>query len=218
MKKNPVIMLVFISLIFIGCSSTPAQQPWNEGRWNIYGFFDPEQDVRITDFYDDFDPETMGYTEEDLFWYRRVDRGTILIDEFLESVVVYLGHTREGIEFCTLGDMDGLYDTDRPSKTVVIKVTDIQNFSRNLDKYTVLRIRYRYFYRPVYASQNQVPSSISNRKVSQANSLGLMGISEFFLDEYEIIGKLDVPQSQISRGLQRIGDVFSAVIRGQIEL
>jgi hypothetical protein len=41
-----------------------------------------------------------------------------------------------------------------------------------------------------------------------------MGISDFFLDEYEVIGKIDVPQSQISKGLQRAGDIFSAVVRG----
>jgi hypothetical protein len=42
----------------------------------------------------------------------------------------------------------------------------------------------------------------------------LAGISEFFIDEYEITGKIDVPQSQLSKGVQRVGDIISAVVRG----
>ena len=212
MSNRKLFFLLSGFVFFFGCSSSP--QPWNEGRWNIYGFFDPEQDVRITDFYDDYDPETMNYKTEDLFWYRKVDRGNVSIDEFLESNAVYLGQTQSGIEFCNPEDLEELFDTDRPSRVTLMQVPDIRKFSRGLDKYTVLKVKYRYFYRPIYAPRGQAPSSVSNRRVSQAKTLGLMGISEFFLDEYEIIGKIDVPQSQLSKGFQRAGDIFSAVVRG----
>ena len=206
-------LFLLVSILTFGCSTT-LNQPWKEGRWNIYGFFDPEQNVRITDFYDDYEPETMKYKSEDLFWYRKVDRGNVSIDEFLVSEAVYLGQTRERVELCSISDMEGLYDTDTPSRNVFMKVPDIQKFTRNLDKFTVLKIKYRYFYRPVYTPKGKDPSSINNRRVSQAKTMGLAGISEFFIDEYEIIRKLDVPQSQLSKGIQRAGDIFSAVVRG----
>jgi len=51
--------------------------------------------------------------------------------------------------------------------------------------------------------------------------MGLADINEFFLDEYEITGKLNVPQSRLNRGLEQVGrgllragEVFSAIIRG----
>ena len=210
-----VFLLFSIFIVLAGCSSTPGisgpPKPWEEGRWNIYGFLDPEQDGRISHFYDNYDPETMNYKAEDLFWYRTVDTGNVGTDEFLESEVVYLGNGQEGIEFCSPGDMIGLFDTDKPSKSVFMNFLDIQKFSRNLDKYTILRIKYRYFYRPVYAPKNQVPDSINNRRISMAEKYGLMGISEFFLDEYEIIGKIDLPSAGTS-GL--LGNIISAVKRG----
>ena len=214
MRQYRLSILFFVLVILSNCSTTSTNQPWKGGRWNIYGFFDPEQNVRITDFYDDYDPETMKYKTEDLFWYRKVDRGSDRIDEFIISEAVYLGNTREAIEFCSINDMEGLYDTDKPSRNVFMRVQDIQKFTRNLDKFTVLKIKYRYFYRPVYTPKGKVPSSIINRKVSQAKTMGLAGISEFFIDEYEIIGKLDVPQSKVSKGIQRAGDIVSAVVRG----
>jgi hypothetical protein len=206
-------LFLLVSIFTFGCSTT-SNQSWKEGQWNIYGFFDPEQNVRITDFYDDYEPETMKYKPEDLFWYRKVDRGNVSIDEFLVSEAVYLGQTREEIELCSISDIEGLYDTDKPSRTVLMRVPEIQKFIRNLDKFTVLKIKYRYFYRPVYTPKGKDPSSINNRRVSQAKTMGLAGISEFFIDEYEIIRKLDVPQSQLSKGIQRAGDIFSAVVRG----
>jgi hypothetical protein len=214
MGKKELFSWFSVFLLLSSCSSIPINQPWKEGRWNIYGFFDPEQDVRITDFYDDYEPETNKYKAEDLFWYRKVDRGDTSIDEFLESEAVYLGQKNGSIQFCTSNDMEGLYDTDTPSRNVFMQAQDIQKFTRNLEKYTVLKIKYRYFYRPAYVPKGQSALSITNRRVSQAKTQGLMGISEFFLDEYEILGKLDVPQSQISKGIQRVGDIFSAVVRG----
>jgi len=206
-------LFLLVSILIFGCS-TASNQPQKEDRWNIYGFFDPEQDVRITDFYDDYEPETMKYKPEDLFWYRKVDRGNVSIDEFLVSEAVYLGQTQESVEFCSISDMEGLYDTDKPPRSVLMKVPEVQKFTRNLDKFTVLKIKYRYFYRPVYTPKGKTPSSINNRRVSQAKTTGLAAISEFFIDEYEIIRKLDVPQSQLSKGIQRMGDIFSAVARG----
>ena len=222
-SKKSIPLLLAIVLLY-ACGSNPAGKSSKEDRWNIYGFFDPDQDVRINNFYDNYDPAEEKYKNEDLFWYTHVNKGNIRVDEFLEAEAVYLGQTREGIEFCTSADLKGL-NAFLPSRTVVMRVPSIQNFSRNLDKYSVLKIKYRYFYRPVYAPKGQEPSSVTNRKVSQAKKSGLMGINEFFLDEYEIIGKVSVPQTQIkegagrvgsvlSDGLQRVGGVLSAALRG----
>ncbi|MCL2243030.1 MAG: hypothetical protein FWC03_01010 [Treponema sp.] len=225
--SNKSLFFIFFCFIFLlSCSGSP--QPWNEGRWNIYGLLDPEQDVKISHFYDDYDPQTKSYKPVDLFWYQNADKDNISVDEFLESEAVYLGYTQDGIEFCVIGDMEGLIVTEKPSRTVIMKVININNFSKDLEKFTVFKIRYRYFFRPVYIPRNQVTTPVSNRRVSQAETYGLAVISEFFLDEYEIIGKLDVPQSRLSRGLQevnrglgvvgrgllRAGEVLSALARG----
>ena len=207
--SKKIFLLVAVCILVSGCSSGPAHQPWEEGRWNIYGLFDPDQGVRINHFYDDYDPETMMYKTEDLFWYLYIEGSNESADEFLEAEVVYLGETQNGIEFCIPGDLKELH-TFNPSRSIVMRVPSIQNFTRNLDKLSVLKIKYRYIYRPVYNPQNKKPSKITNRRVSQAKEMGLMGISEFFLDEYEIIGKVTVPQTQIKDGLQRAGDILSA--------
>lgn len=52
------------------------------------------------------------------------------------------------------------------------------------------------------------------RTENTGKKMRLAGISEFFIDEYEITGKIDVPQSQLSKGVQRVGDIISAVVRG----
>jgi len=228
MYKKTVFILLVILLLLSNCSSISASPPWKEkNRWNIYGFQDPEQDVLLSDFYDDYDSETKKYKKENLFWYRSATRdsksggsksgGSKPIDAFLESEAVYLGQTQKGIELCRPEDMEGLNTNEKPSGTIVMNVPNVQKFSQKLDKYTVLKIKYRYFYRPVYTVKKQEPSSVNNRIVSQAEKSGLMSISEFFLDEYEITGKINVPpppQSHIIQGLQRAGDILGAVVRG----
>ena len=218
MNKNYLFFLSLVLILLSNCSSISASQPWKESnRWNIYGFYDPEQDVLLSDFYDGYDSETSRYRKENLFWYRSVIRGSKSIDALIESEAVYLGQTHRGIELCRSEDLEGLYTNEKPSGTVIMNVPDIRKFTQGLDKYTVLKIKYRYFYRPVYTVKGQEPSSVSNRTVSQAETLGLMGISDFFIDEYEITGKINVPhppQSQIMQGLQRAGDILGAVVRG----
>ncbi|MDR0442035.1 MAG: hypothetical protein LBH44_01350 [Treponema sp.] len=217
--RKKILFLLFTVLIFMsGCNGMPAVKAGAEDRWNVYGLYDPEQNVRLSDFYDGYESETMNYRTEDLFWYRKADRGSVSIDEYLESEAVYLGHTQGGIEFCGISDMEGLkegvFTSDRPSRIVFMKVQDVQKFSHNLDKYTVLKIRYRYLYRPAYVPKGQDISSVSNRRVSQAKTSGLVSVSEFFLDEYEITGKTEIQQSLLSKGLNRAGDIFSALVRG----
>ena len=211
-------LLSSLFIILTACSSIPGDsgspQPWKEGRWNIYGFLDPEQNIRITDLYDNYDPETMNYKTKDLFWYRNVEAGDAGTDEFLESEAVYWGTMEGSIEFCSPGDMIGLFDSDKPSQAVFMNIPDIQKFSDNLDKYTILRIKYRYLYRPVYGPSNKDLSSINNRRISQANTLGLMEINEFLLDEYEIIGKMEPPESEASAGL--LGSMVSSAKRSVV--
>ena len=218
MFKKTLFLSSLILLLFSGCSGISAGQPWEENnRWNIYGFFDPEQNVVLSYFYDGYDSETEKYKNEDLYWFRGVVGDGKSVDAFLESEAVYLGQTHRGIEFCRPEDLKGLNTSDKPAGTVIMNVPDIQNFSQDLDKYTVLKIKYRYFYRPVYTVKGQEPSSVSNRVVSQAETQGLLGIGEFFLDEYEITGKINVPpppQSRIAQGFQRAGNILGAVVRG----
>jgi hypothetical protein len=220
MRKKKILFLSFILILLFNClsiSSQPQYQPWKtDSRWNIYGFHDPEQDVLLSDFYDNYESETEKYITENLFWYRSA-RETRAINAFLESEAVYLGQTQRGIEFCRPKDLDGLNTSEKPSGTVIMNVPDARKFSQGLEKYTVLKIKYRYFYRPVYTVKNQEPSSVRNRIVSQAETSGLMSINELFLDEYEIIRKINVPpppQSQIVQGLKRAGDILGAVVRG----
>jgi hypothetical protein len=216
MKKLFISTLILILLS--GCSSISANQPWKENsRWNIYGFLDPEQDVLLSDFYDNYDSETERYRAENLFWYRGVFTGNRSIDAFLESEAVFLGQTQRGIEFCRAEDLKGLNTSEKPSGTIIINVPNMRDFTQGIEKYTVFKIKYRYFYRPVYTVSKQESASVTNRIISQAETSGLMAISEFFLDEYEITGKINVPappQSRLMQGLHRTGDILGALVRG----
>ncbi|MDR0502811.1 MAG: hypothetical protein LBH16_05760 [Treponema sp.] len=218
MRKKPVFLSFLIIMLVSSCSSISAVQPWEEaGRWNIYGFRDPEQKVLLNDFYNDFDSEKEKYRTESLFWYHSAVRDNKSVNVFLESETVYLGQAHTGIELCRPEDLEGLNTNEKPSGTIVMNVPNLEQFTKGLEKYSVLKIKYRYFYRPVYAVKGQEPASVSNRTVSQAETMGIMSINEFFLDEYEITGKINVPPpppSQFVQGIQRAGDILGAVVRG----
>jgi len=218
MRKRYASFSFIVLMLLSGCSGISAVQPWQEtGRWNIYGFLDSEQKVLLSDFYNNYDSETEKYKAENLFWYYGAARDNKSVDAFLESEAVYLGQTQRGVELCRPEDLDGLNTSEKPSGTVVMNVPDMEKFSKGLDKYSVLKIKYRYFYRPVFAVKGQEPSAVNNRAVSQAETMGIMSISEFFLDEYEITGKINMPPpppSPFVQGIQRAGDILGAVMRG----